>query len=274
MTDRHDRNERNEIVPTAPSGLTRQGSNLVRRGLDDLSKLGGTDANPQAWPKHGTELYKLGRYDEAVACFDKVLELHPGAIEAWWWKGAALFALDRFEESMVCFDRVIEMDPHDFTAWSRQAFNLESLGRPNDSLHCYHRALELSPDNGQIWYGQGRVLYRLGRLDDAMRSYDNGIERQPTYAPVWTGKGAVLLNWDRFSEALVYFERARVLDADNPEPWYFRALAEEGLGRERDAVNSLRKFLDLAPRKPKLEQAMIDDAHRRLQKLRVRDTGP
>ena len=246
----------------------------MRRGLDDLSKLGGTDANPKRGLSTELSYISLGATMRPLPVSTKCLNCTQERSRL---GGGKVLRCSRWIGSKSPWFVSIEL-----LRWTRmislrgrgQASNLESLGRPDDSLRCYHRALELSPDNGQIWYGQGRVLYRLGRLDDAMRSYDNGIERQPTYAPVWTGKGAVLLNWDRFSEALVYFERARVLDADNPEPWYFRALAEEGLGRERDAVNSLRKFLDLAPRKPKLEQAMIDDAHRRLQKLRVRDTGP
>src|ERR1700730_6344165 len=39
--------DKDEVVPSASRGLAKQGSNLVRRGLDDLSQLAeGADADP------------------------------------------------------------------------------------------------------------------------------------------------------------------------------------------------------------------------------------
>jgi diguanylate cyclase (GGDEF)-like protein len=40
-----DRNDKTEIPPGAPQGLAKHGGNLVRRGLEDLSQLGGGDAD-------------------------------------------------------------------------------------------------------------------------------------------------------------------------------------------------------------------------------------
>ena len=40
-----DHNNKGEIVPSAPRGLVKHGANLVRRGLDDLSKLADSEIN-------------------------------------------------------------------------------------------------------------------------------------------------------------------------------------------------------------------------------------
>jgi tetratricopeptide (TPR) repeat protein len=53
----------------------------------------------------------LGRYDEAIECFNRAIELGPKNAEAWNNKGAALGKLGRYDEAMEHFDIAIGIDP-------------------------------------------------------------------------------------------------------------------------------------------------------------------
>ena len=59
----------------------------------------------------GNALSALGRKEEAIACYDRALEIEPRYAHAWNNKGIALSALGRKEEAIACYDRALEIDP-------------------------------------------------------------------------------------------------------------------------------------------------------------------
>jgi tetratricopeptide (TPR) repeat protein len=58
-------------------------------------------------------LGKLGKHEEAIECYDKVIELDPENEAAWINKGNALCNLNKYEEGIKCCDKAIKMDPPD-----------------------------------------------------------------------------------------------------------------------------------------------------------------
>jgi tetratricopeptide (TPR) repeat protein len=59
-----------------------------------------------AWGMKAITLLRLQRYDEALGCFDKVLQMHPSAM-AWHQRGLCCYHLDRHEEAVTCFDKAL-----------------------------------------------------------------------------------------------------------------------------------------------------------------------
>ena len=56
-----------------------------------------------AWYDKGDILHKLKRYEEAVAAFDRAIELDDKNAWAWHEKGQALYDLERYEESLTAY---------------------------------------------------------------------------------------------------------------------------------------------------------------------------
>lgn len=59
-----------------------------------------------AWGLTANALLELKRYEEAVPCFDKVLEMRPNSV-AWYRKGLCCYHLERHEEAIACFDKTL-----------------------------------------------------------------------------------------------------------------------------------------------------------------------
>lgn len=59
-----------------------------------------------AWGLKAITLLGLQRYEEAIPCFDKVLELRPNAA-AWCWKGTCCHRLGRYQEAVGCFGKAL-----------------------------------------------------------------------------------------------------------------------------------------------------------------------
>jgi tetratricopeptide (TPR) repeat protein len=166
-------------------------------------------ANPvlaQAWCNKGLALYEIGRIEESVICLDKALEIKPEYKEAWHYKGLALLKIGKQQEAISCFDEALHIDPKDATAWFNRGSALFDLGRLNDSISCYERALEIDPKLLQAWNDKGLCLHKLGRSKEAITCYDNALNLDHRFAVAWCNKGDALAVLGRIHDAIEAYE--------------------------------------------------------------------
>lgn len=71
---------------------------------EELVAIGGSATD---WLKRGVCLARLERLDEALAAFDKALELKPEDGHVWFHRGIALGHLRRYDEALAAFDKAI-----------------------------------------------------------------------------------------------------------------------------------------------------------------------
>ena len=61
----------------------------------------------------GKKFLEDGEFDNALRCFEQVLLLNQNDPELWNFKGAALRSMGRYEEALECFNKSLEIDPRD-----------------------------------------------------------------------------------------------------------------------------------------------------------------
>ena len=66
--------------------------------------------NIDAWHIMGLSLVDLGRYEEALQCFDSILEIDRNHEATWLNKGATLGMLGKYEESIFCLEKALELN--------------------------------------------------------------------------------------------------------------------------------------------------------------------
>ena len=87
----------------------------------------------------------------------------------------------RTEEAVASFDRAIEIRPDYAQAIGRRGFAYGALGRQHEALADFDRAFELEP--GYIWAlaERGRTQRFLGAYQDAIADLDRAIEADPNW---------------------------------------------------------------------------------------------
>ena len=63
----------------------------------------------RSWRNKGKALYRMGVYNEAIACHNQSLRLDPDCPSTWINKGKALYALGELEEAISCLDRALRL---------------------------------------------------------------------------------------------------------------------------------------------------------------------
>lgn len=56
----------------------------------------------------GNELYGLGRFDEAIKCYDEIIKMNPNSRVAWGYKAHALSKLKKFDEAFACYQKALK----------------------------------------------------------------------------------------------------------------------------------------------------------------------
>jgi tetratricopeptide (TPR) repeat protein len=89
----------------------------------------------------GQTLLNLGQAENALVCFDEVLETDPDHAEALVKKGTALERLRRWDEALKCYDRAIASDNAMTLAYLYKGGVYNQLERFSEALECYEQAL-------------------------------------------------------------------------------------------------------------------------------------
>jgi Flp pilus assembly protein TadD len=66
--------------------------------------------------KRGKSLLLEGSFEQALSYFEQALLMSQSSPEIWNLKGAALRSVGRYDEALECFNKALELDPSDKNA--------------------------------------------------------------------------------------------------------------------------------------------------------------
>ena len=104
----------------------------------------------------GEDFFIDKKFDDALTCYEKAIELEPSDAYYWTLKGLTLYDLEKYQDALVCCNKAIELDPSKARYWNTKSATLSSLEKDQDALVCCNKAIELDPDNDS--YKQRLVL--------------------------------------------------------------------------------------------------------------------
>ncbi|WP_293333344.1 CHAT domain-containing protein [Microcoleus sp. CAWBG58] len=202
----------------------------------------------EVWYNRGNEQYMKGEFEEAIASYDKSLEIKPDYHDVWYNRGIALGKLGRLEDAIASYDKALEFKPDYHEAWNGRGVILcDNLKRYEDAIASFDKALEIKPDYHEAWGNRGVALGKLGRLEDAIASYDKALEIKPDYYDAWNNRSIILRNLGRLEDAIASDDKALAIKPDFHEAWNNRGSALGKLGRLEDAIASYDKALEIKP---------------------------
>lgn len=65
-------------------------------------------------------------------------------------KGVCLSRMDRFEEALVCYNKALELKPNSFEALVNKGNCLRGLGKPKEALKNYDKAIKINTKNEYV----------------------------------------------------------------------------------------------------------------------------
>lgn len=153
--------------PVAPSGTS---------GLNDF----------ETCSQEGNRLLAAKRYEEAIAAYERALQLKPNACYVWQQRGEAMRRVQRYAEAIASYNKAIEFSANPISRY--QALNakgalLFELQLYEEAIGVYNQSLAIFP-NGMgslhILEMKGMAMSKLQRYEEAEalfeKAYDKAVE--------------------------------------------------------------------------------------------------
>lgn len=143
-------------------------------------------------------LYAAANDDLAIEYFRTARALLPNSIEAMYDEAIYLQEHGdaegvRFSEALALYDRILELDPGNASAAFNKGFvHLEYLSQYDSAAFWFDAAIARLPQYHQAHFNKGLSLESLGDLNGALAAYDAALSFQPAYTPAAIAKGRVM----------------------------------------------------------------------------------
>lgn len=151
----------------------------------------------------------------------QITALMPDHVEMWLARGVALRQNGRAEEALECYERLLELDSNHVIGWRSKGVAYANLGRLSEAKLCYERALTLDPSDHGTWNSIGVLHVRLGDPQEAKRCYEKALALNPTNT--WTMRNLAIchVRLEDIESALALLNRILSIEPDNAEAKMF-----------------------------------------------------
>jgi tetratricopeptide (TPR) repeat protein len=160
-------------------------------------------------------LSQLNRHDEALGSLERTQSLAPDLPSLDQRRIDRLYQLGRYEECLALYRKLLDHNPAD--APLHHAYNslLHRLGRKDEFLTSYDRA----PQTREILLGKARFLSLQKRSTELEEIYNMLLTRDPLDSIALGGWAGNLMTLGRYQEALAVFES--VINRRGASPGFF-----------------------------------------------------
>lgn len=189
------------------------------------------DKTAKEWKKEAKILEDQYKFENAIECYDKAIELDPEDPYPWYSKGLLItYSSGEFYEAIECLDKAIGLDPSYEEAWklkgnvlnslvenSTYKENVDPLDLCKDAIECFNKAIELNPEDSDAWTGKGIALFYIGEKNDAIKCLDKALEIDSENNVALNCKSSILAEKGDYKNAMKCINKSLDIDPEDIE---------------------------------------------------------
>jgi tetratricopeptide (TPR) repeat protein len=195
----------------------------------------------------GNALLQKESVDEAITHYQRALQIKPDFADAHYNLGGALLQKGSVDEAIAHFQRALQIKPDYVEAHNNLGNALLQKGSVDEAISQFQEAIRLKPDYTGARNNLGNALIEKGSGDEAISQYQEAIRLKPDYVDAHYNLGIALAAKGRFDEAIENYRKAIQINSNHPEIFFHLGMTFGQLGRTREAVAQYREALRLNP---------------------------
>jgi tetratricopeptide (TPR) repeat protein/S1-C subfamily serine protease len=258
-------------IPVALDGEKLTSINQVRTNIPVPNNA----SSAEQWIEYGNQLYRLGKYPQAISAFDRAITLQPNSLDGYYGKGlalgrnkdfsAALVAFDKtialvpsgsqskfyyiwkyrsivlrdlgdFKEALIAVSEAIRLEPEDIPTVSEKAQLLAKLGDKKGAIFDCDVAIRINPQLAEAYNNRGNAKSALGDKKGAIVDYDTTIRINPQFASAYSNRGVVKSDLDDKKGAISDYDTAIRINPQYANAYRNRGSAKSELGDKKGAI--------------------------------------
>lgn len=203
-----------------------------------------------AYKTLGLALQKSNRLEAAENAYKKAINLDPNLVAAYGNLGSLYAQQERWEEAEVTLKQAISIDPNFRGLYRNLARVLTKIGRPEEAQSYWQKGLKLDAilkQRGQEELQIGNTLAESGKWSEAVSAFQKAIAYHPQLFLAHHKLGLGLMQLNQPAEAVSAFEKAIAIQPDFSWSHHHLGEAFQVLNKPALAVEAFRKAIAINP---------------------------
>jgi tetratricopeptide (TPR) repeat protein len=199
----------------------------------------------------GQDAHQSGRYEEAIAAFNRVLALLKNqprtAAVANFLIGNVNMTQRKFGNAEIAYQKSIALNPSHAGAYNNLGEALGELKQFPRAIQAFTKAIALDPTLLKARYNQAVTYDRMRNFRYSEFVFRNLIKSYPKYSLGYDGLAVTLSKAGRAKEAMAFHEKAIALTPDEPSFYFNYAISNLMIGNTAKAMEQQEKLKTLDP---------------------------
>jgi len=215
---------------------------------DTLSKVVGSSST--LYYNTAGLCYELERYEEALACYKKAIELSDGSVlvqrDIYYNMGNTYFMLKQYESAAKCYEKAMDGSTGDTPTIENLAFTYVRMGEADKGIELLS-STTVEKDNYRAHFISGKLLHEAEKYDEAVIELNKCIKLKPNVIEAREELGRILIKQNKSEEAIGVFNEILRFEPENYSAWCNKANLCRKLNRWKEAVASYKEAVKIKP---------------------------
>jgi len=205
------------------------------------------DECPRCYDHMGRSLLARGRFDRAIFCFQRCLDLDPSFPSGARRLAAAFWGKGDLEQARRQYLAELRHDPGSGPTLLDLGNVLMEMGRVDEAGEKFRRCIELLPDDAAGYFHHGRWLVRAQRRAEAQLAFRHAIKLDPTFRGAHLELARIALSCGQRYEARQQLRAEHLMHPEEPRMLLALANLWMDCGHDRTAIACLKRLLLIRP---------------------------
>jgi tetratricopeptide (TPR) repeat protein len=209
--------------------------------------------NPQQYLDSGDEYLKAGQTDEAIAQYNKALEINPELAKAYYTRGMAYRSEEKINEALQDFNKAIEINPDYAVAYHARSLVYSLLGKGDLAVQDMNHAIGLDgnvvrgidPGMALAYYKLGVAYLNMGNYLLAQGFLGKSLKLEPTVDAYMARSDVYMAFNEGYHQAVLDLTKVIALAPDMAAAYSKRGAAYLKEGSLSDAKADFDKAISL-----------------------------
>ena len=201
------------------------------------------------------------KIDQAVAAYQKLLELDPQYPEAWYNLGLVYLQTNQYREAENSLLAATQYNRKYSQAWFNLGVLYTKIDEDDKAIQAYRQALDIKPSYQKAQLNLAVRYAKNNQFDKAIELYKAVLDKDPNYASAWLNIGIAYVKLGRENEAEAALLKTLELEPDSVRARRFLAEVYIVKNEIAQAVSLLQEALDRKPESTSLRM-LLSKAYR------------
>lgn len=215
----------------------------------------------------GVVYYENGQFLDALHQFNKFLAVYPEGemvAELIYHKGNCFLKLNQPEEAIKCYDEVLNFDSTLKEVWVQKGCALNNLKRPMDAIPLFNKAIELDPSYADAYSQKAESYKQVNDFMEMLKTYNALLQVDPKNENAWFSKAVIFQALEKFDEAAKCFETVKAINPNSEIPQELLNHLNAGLKEQnKQKLEELTKYKGKKKKQPQVKGKQKEQAKER-----------